>query len=81
MWYESWDRSVVTRHTETCTLSGFSALDSDDECEENELKRLEPKQSGHVGVCWCDLRGHSIPVFRRATAAVDMDCELFGVRS
>ena len=41
MWYESWDPCVVTRNTETDTLSGFSVLDSDEEYEECELERLE----------------------------------------
>ena len=76
MWYESWDPCEVTRNTETDTLSGFSVLDSDEEYEECELERLESNEREYAGVYWCDLRGHSIPIFRRATPAVDMDCEL-----
>ena len=33
-------------------------------------------QREQTGVYLCDLRGHSIPAFRRATPAMDMDCEL-----
>ena len=62
MWYESWDPCVVTRNTETDTLSGFSVLDSDEKHEECELERLESNEREYAGVYWCDLRGHSIPV-------------------
>ena len=50
MWYESWDPCQVTRNTETDTLSGFSALNSDDEYEECELESFESTEREYAGV-------------------------------